>query len=270
MKVKNFDDVEELRQFIPIEQDAQSFDSVSCLGVLPHYRPKDEFAEMLGKVCYVTKKKLRIELRVNESNIGERPFGAPLVADNGLTLLTTLRVKIMLGHQSFLIKEQTYTENGMMKVVATRMSEVDWDGAQPLWKYPEDTIVKTPLYYPQFINTFRRIDDHGIDWGKWKKVNQLIDDFKIWLFAPIYYCITCGKQHQGAHRIAVARELGMSTIRVRIIRCWWERKIGEPKGLEHYLNKEDYEKQSTELEYLTKPSKVYQEYLKAKKRGVIK
>jgi len=284
--VKNFDNVKELQQFIPTEQDAQSFDVVSCLKVLSYYKPKDEFAGMLGKVCYVTKKRLELELRVEESKPEEskgRPFGSPLVAVGGLTLLTTLRVKVMLEHQSFLIKDRTHTGNGMMRFVAERMPEVDWDEMQPLWKYPENVVVNTPLYYPQYLYIYNRINGHGINWGKWNKIDRLIRDFKIWMFAPIYYCITCGKHHQGSHRLAVARELGMPTIRVRIIRHWWERNIQEPMQLEYYLEKlgsreqssalkpyEKHDERVMKLKHLTKPSKVYQEYLEAKKRGIVK
>lgn len=274
-----FNNVEELRNFIPTEKEHQMFEEVSCIKTLHHFKPRDIYPEMLGKVCYVTKKKLTIETRTEESKPDEKTWGATPWSDKtGLAVATTLRMKMMLGHQGFLITEQEKTGTGMMRFTAERMPEVDWDEITPLWDYPENVVVNTPLYYPQFVFLFKRIDSIGIGWGKWYKIDWLIKNYKAWLFAPTYFCIMCGKHHQGTHRLSVARELKMPTIKVRIIRHWWVRDTTIPKRLEYYLygpndaatsaSLKPYKKHDERLmtqKHHIKPSKVYQEYLRLPK-----
>ena len=279
-----FSDVEELRKFIPTQEDHQSVDVVKSFRVLPHFKPVDEYAEMLGKLCYIAKEKIELELRAYESISGERSWGAKLVMIDRLTVLTTLRVRMFLSHHGFLITEQESTTDGMMRFVGERMPEKDWDEERPLWEYPENVIVRMPLYYPQFINLYEKINRNGSAWGKWYKINWLITDFKIWMFAPLYYCIVCGKHHQGTHRLAVARELEMPIIKVRTIRHWWERRTTTPKNLGYYLEPEEereqrgcelvpykkYDKRLMEHKDATKPSKAYKDYLILKKEGKIR
>ena len=169
----------------------------------------------------------------------------------------------------------------MIRFVGERMPEEDWVEERPLWEYPENVVVRTPLHYPPFINVFEKINRNGAKWGKWYKINWLIENFKVWMFAPMYYCIVCGKHHQGTHRLAAARELEMPFIKVRTIRHWWERKTMKPKNLGYYLEPEDereqrgcelvpykkYDKRLMEHKDATKPSKAYQDYLKLKKEG---
>lgn len=271
-----FNNVGKLMRFIPTKKDIQSVDSSSC-NILQHIPPRDIWPEMLGKICYVTKKKLVIETRAVESKPGEKTWGATQqVAGDGLTEITTLRMKRNLGHNGFLIKDTVQIGKGMMRFTAERMPEMDWDEVTPLWKYPENVVVNTPLYYPQFMFLFRKIDALGVGWGKWYKINHLIKGFKPWLFAPTYFCIMCGKHHQGTHRICVAREFEMPTIKVRIIKHWWTRRMTIPKGLEYYLDNpmtplehpssvvpyEKFDKRLIAQKHLAKPSKVYQKWLK--------
>lgn len=277
-----FNDVGKLQKFIPTKENEQSFDSVIC-KILQHFAPREIWPDMLGKIAYVTKKKLVIETRAKESRPDEKSWGeTQKKAGDGLTEITTLRMKRNLAHNCFLITDQTQIGKGMMRFTAERMPEEEWDETTPLWKYPENTIVNTPLYYPQFAYLFRRIDSIGVGWGKWYKINWLIENFKVWLFAPSYFCILCGKHHQGTHRLSVARELKMPKIKVRIIRHWWVRDTTKPKKLEYYFDDptspecpallKPYEKNDERLvvqKQFIKPSEIYQEYLRlpASERG---
>lgn len=220
-------DSRELLHMNPTEKDRQSYNTVVC-NCLHHFHPKKEYEEQVAKVCFLAKEKVVLELHAEDGSKDEHSWGKKgRIVEAGTprqrTVMTKLRLKRRLNDCCFVIIRETKIDDSVYIYTAERMPEVRWDEKTPLWEYPENTIVEVPLTFKDWKGFYIKIDKEGQDWVKEKRVEQLMKEFQIYLYVPIYFCKDTKHVRQGAHRLEVARRRGNKTIKVRIMRVWWKK-----------------------------------------------
>lgn len=221
---------EKLQNMQPTKESWKKYDVVIC-RCLHSFSPKKDIEEMLAKVCYLAKEKIIIDLFVENSKKDEHSWGQKgriikAGQSEQATLMTTLRMKRRLNDFCFVIKDEKKIDEFRRIITAVRMPEVKWDGETPLWEYLEHTVVEVPLTFKDWRGFYARIDKEKNKWVKHERVEQLIKEFKIWLYVPIYFCKDTQHVRQGAHRLEVSRRRGDKTIKVRIMRTWWKKFTG--------------------------------------------
>lgn len=223
------------------EKDRCSYDVVRCV-CLSVFEPKKIYEELLAKVCFLAKKEVILELLIEDGGTDEHSWGKKgrwlhKGTPHQVVIATRLRIKRRLNDFGFVVKGIIPIKGYKHIVCAERMPEIKWDGTTPLGEYPEHTIVEVPLTFKDWRGFYARIDKEGQEWVKHKRVEQLLKEFKIYLFVPIYFCKDTDHVRQGAHRLEVARRRRDKTIKVRIMRVWWKKfESGKwidstPKGL---------------------------------------
>lgn len=233
-----------LLEMQPSAEDFKKYDVVFC-SCLYVFHPKRQIEEELAKICYLARKKVMIDLLVEDSKPDEHSWGkkgkvmAAGTSEQG-TVMTTLRLTRRLNDFCFVIVNELKGDGLRRIYTARRMPEVKWDGTTPLWEYPEHTVVIVPLIFKDWRGFYARIDKERDKWVKHERVEQLMKEFKPWLYVPIYFCRDTKHVRQGAHRLEVARRIGDKTIKVRIMRTWWKKFSGggwiEDPDITHWKN----------------------------------
>lgn len=211
----------------PTEADRQKYDVVIC-RCLPVFEPRRVYEELLAKICFLAKETVILDILVEDSQPDEHSWGKKgrMINKNTphqATVATTLRIVRRFNDFCFVITDELRSKGLRRVYTAKRMPEVKWDGEKLLWDYPEHTVVEVPLTFKDWRGFFARIDQEKEKWVKHERVEQLIKEFKIYLFVPIYFCKETKHVRQGAHRLEVARRRGDKTIKVRIMKVWWKK-----------------------------------------------
>lgn len=222
---------------IPKEKE---YDEVEALDFLNWARDiKDEkihtvYFEMLAKLCYICSNKLILYIKTEtgdgftEGQKNNREGIHPRLVDN-MTLTTPLGLGRKLERCGFELKLRQIKDKGLEMFVSERMPKLVWDGKKSLKDYKSNTVVEVPLFdFPHYKKHFwpnvKKLDEEEGFCSKawWRRVDEIVKNFKPWLFLPAAYCKELDWRHAGAHRFVVARELGMKTIDIRIEQYkWW-------------------------------------------------
>jgi len=98
------------------------------------------------------------------------------------------------------------------------MQEVRYNSKIKPWEYKANTIIKDmPIKYfdddVDAANYLARVKNSN----KWKvSIQKIIDNFDPFKFGEFFYCRKCRRIEDGAHRLVVAKKLGIKTADVRI------------------------------------------------------
>ena len=209
------------------EEDRRKYGRVECRGALHFYLPNSMmFDEMLAKVCYICDDELLIEVSsyVSKNEMERNGFGdLPGGPTKGVS---TLRMERLLQFNGFKLLSKQLTDGGEALFQAKRMPEIEWDGVKDLWAYPEDVVVEVPLDHPSLDSFWKRWAlfskyDYPV-WTKYKaRVKHIINNFKPWMWQPLWYCVECERQHQGGHRLHVAKQTGRKTVKYWMMHHFW-------------------------------------------------
>jgi SAM-dependent methyltransferase len=97
------------------------------------------------------------------------------------------------------------------------MQEVKYDSKKALWDYKANTIVKdVPVeYFDDDLDaaTYLARVKNGKSWKA--NVKRILNNFDPFKFGEFFYCRKCRRIEDGAHRLVIAKELGVKIADVR-------------------------------------------------------
>ncbi len=209
------------------DTDHRIYGRVECRGALHFYLlHAGLFDEMVAKICYICDDELVIEMSgyVSKGRMERNGFGdIPSSPTKGVS---TLRMERLLQFNGFKLESRQLTDGNEILFQAKRMPEVKWDGVMALREYYKDRVVEVPLDHPSldlFWERWAMFSKYEYPvWTRYRKrVNTIVNNFKPWMWQPLWYCVKCGRQHQGGHRLHVAKKLGFKTIRYWMMEHFW-------------------------------------------------
>lgn len=184
-----------------------SYYEVRCLG---HWYDCDPviWREVFLKACFLCERKLVIDMRIDDSKewkirmAGSQAVLGPYAADYRFL------------HQGFNVVEKRNIGEKSVRFTSMRMQRLKWDGKTALNDYENGVVVSLPLKHPQFDSYWKnpRTEERRLD------EQVLLERFSLWQFAPLLYCQTCKRIHDGVHRWYVVRMKGWKDVPVRIAR----------------------------------------------------
>lgn len=210
------------------DEDHRRYEQVECRGALHFFLPNAGlFDEMVAKICYICNSELVIETsgytsknKMERNGFGDIP-GGPTKG------VSTLRMQRLLQFNGFKLHSIQRTDGDELLFRATRMLEVKWDGVMELREYYTDRIVEVPLDHSHLDKFWKRWElfskyDYPV-WTRYRKrVNYIVNNFKPWMWQPLWYCVKCGRQHQGGHRLHVAKKMGFKTVKYWMMKHFWD------------------------------------------------
>lgn len=213
------------------KKDKGKFWKVRARGILERVGDRIRFEELIAKACFLTADELELELCAYDASPKhpkeEDKFGiVPHIRPDGKIAISQIRLNYVLNCNAFVIKHKRRVKKGHWEYIAKRMPFAKWDGKTKLYNYPLDSVVEIPLTHPEFDRFWRR-------WKLWERfsypiletyrerLEQLENRFQWHLFQPLWYCRLCKRQHQGSHRLNLAKKMGFKTIEMRIIEHFW-------------------------------------------------
>lgn len=210
--------LDQLARLDPKKEEAQSFDVVRCLNVVWR-APSHLRGWALHKLAFLCKDELILELNLDRVRPHKFFSSGP---PGSKVIMTPLRMERALNDLTFVIESSCKVRGSKTRslITARRMPRVVWDGVRHPHDYDEHTVVTLPLTFPRFRDRFyprMEKEGHTIE----PRVLELIRTFVVWKLTPNWWCKSCGRMHQGTHRLMVAKRLGWETIDMRIFRCWW-------------------------------------------------
>lgn len=215
----------------PMEKDEESYDVVKCMtDVLSSTLPKRAFCEGFTKMPYLAKNKFIFSAYLDRKKFHsyrECGLGRTLVfrEDLGVWESTGLRIQRWLNTMQFVVVDN-YTEEGTGReiITAKRMPKFTIEEGKVPVDYPYHSVVRLPLsfYDDTFFALIKKIKKTRGFWGKEEDVKKYVANYTDWKFHPTQFCLTCGHQHGGAHRLYASRLMGREFHDVVIYRCWWK------------------------------------------------
>ena len=190
----------------PTEEDEASYREVRCLGEWYHCNP-ERWREVFLKVCFLCGDKLIIDLRIDDSE----QWRVRMEGDRAV--LGSWSANYRFLHQGFSVVERKKLD-GSVRFYAVRMPRLIWDGKTALNDYEDGVVVTMPLTHLQFGTYWKNLRTEE----RKKKEQELLRNFSCWQFAPLMYCQTCERVHDGGHRWQVVKQLGWKEVPVRIVR----------------------------------------------------
>jgi len=211
-----------------LEEDRGQYETVECIGALHNFLPDyGWFDEMVAKVCFLCSKDLVIETNsyVSKSKMERNGFGdLPVSPDKGVS---TLRMERLLQFNGFKLISRSKVGGSAIRFEASRMPYIEWDGVMDLWEYYPNRVVEVSIDHPSLDNFWHRWDlfskyEYPV-WVKYRaRVDHIVNNFKPWLWQPLWYCVKCKRQHQGGHRLHVAKKMGFKTIKYWMMEHFWD------------------------------------------------
>jgi len=211
------------------EEERGMYPVVHCKGVLHFHFPNVPlFEDMLAKICFICGDRLELALNAHPAKSKMENLGFGEKEGDQFYGISVLRMRRLLNFNGFNLTRKTRTGPEEVTFYAKRMPYYVWeDERRELWEYGENVVVEVPVDHPQFDPFWERWDMFSrYDYPVWRRyrarVNQIANHFKPWLWQPLWYCIICKRQHQGGHRLHVARKKGFPTIRYWMMRHFWD------------------------------------------------
>lgn len=240
---KVFAGVTDFLAFQELQIDAKKYERIAVADFFCHIRPKgtkklhEVYREVVAKLCYLCDR-LWMEVEVEDGsqftnrrkNCGQGAHPRVVAHE---TRITPLCLSHMLEDYGFELelREASQVSSGVLGLEtfkAKRMPEVVWDGKATINSYRANTVVEVPLDFPWFVEKIwprlmKTEEETGFcskPW--WSKVEEIVKDFKPWMFAPLTYCKRLNYFNQGGHRLTAAKAMKLETVKIRIVeRNWW-------------------------------------------------
>jgi hypothetical protein len=222
---------QQLNNLNPSKKDKASFDIVKCVGdALVSERHRTAFSYGFCKMAYLAKHMFIFSWNMDKTSyhgVRECGLGKNLKFRDDIRewQSTGLRVERWLETVQFVpVKNYIDEKTGREIVEARRMPFYILEEGKKPTDYPYHSVVSLPLSYYEdtFFALVKRIKKTRGFWGKEEDVKKYIANFKPWLYHPTQFCLTCGHQHGGAHRLYMAKLMGHKRKEVVIYRCWWK------------------------------------------------
>ena len=209
--------VQDWREHNPPATSEQNADIVMCTGLL-HYFHREEYGEAIAKLVYTCKETLILEMKVKK-DIDDKPriFEG---AKEGSTIPTFKWLKRTLVRCGFrIIKRVSGTDwpaggEGRELWILKRLPEVSYKEVL-LSSYAQGQIVEVPINHPALNYYYKTVERGTADWWIW--VGHVAKNFKPWLFLPLVFQKARDGMSDGGHRLMVAKRLGHTTVKVRIM-----------------------------------------------------
>jgi len=208
--VKSLLEINSIEQLLELdfsEKAEMSYRYVRLLGEWYHC-DVDRWREVFLKLCFLCENTLIIDIRVDSSPAWR------IRMEGSEAVLGPYAANYRFTHQGFSVTEKQKINERVTRFTATRMPSLTWDGKTPLNDYEDSVVVTLPLAHPQFDSYRKDVRTEQ----RQKDEKKLLREFVCWQFAPLLYCQTCRRVHDGGHRWQVVRTLGWKEVAVRIAR----------------------------------------------------
>jgi len=182
---------------------------------------------IVGKILFSCKEIVKFIgfFHPEKDNVAKRGnHGALPCSGDDYTIISPLWFQRMI--ESFGFEIDVINKSGdKTEFFVKRMPMLKFEDGKNFSDYSENTIINVPFSHQHFERHYnlhkRRLIVGRTPEGWWDRTMYLVFNFKPWLFQPIQWCLDCGIQSQGSHRIEAARILCLESIDVRIMRHWW-------------------------------------------------
>ena len=203
--------------FEPTLLQEKNWDIVTCTGLL-HYFHREEYGEALAKLAYVCENELIIEMKViKDTDDKPRIFEGSKAGSTVPTFKWLKRALLRCGFKLLhRISGDDWPEGGSGRElwILGRLPEIPYQASWPAG-IKAGTIVAIPMNHPVLDYYYKTVDRGSSDWWIW--VGYAAKNFKPWLFLPLVFQPGRPGMSDGGHRLMVAKRLGHTIIKVRMM-----------------------------------------------------